>query len=245
MDDASLIACRKAWSRYNAFVRNPWSELPAQSPYILEMDREAIEQYNHAVHNDDEKVIVQSIPEPFIGNPQSAKVVLLNLNPGHSEDDAKAYCDADFRKAMMTNLRHEAQECPFYALNPKLAWSACGLWWQAHTRRLHDAGLTWECISAGLLVIEWFPYHSIKGRGLPNHVVCPSQEYSFQLVKDMLDKNLIVFGMRSKKYWLNVDQRVQEVPFLHSPLNPCISPANTGEELFERIVEAIRENCPP
>jgi hypothetical protein len=37
-------------------------ELPAQSPYILEMDREAIDHYDHAVHNDDEKTIVESIP---------------------------------------------------------------------------------------------------------------------------------------------------------------------------------------
>jgi hypothetical protein len=147
---------------YNAFVRNPWSELPAQSPYILDMDRGSIDQYNHSVHDGDEKVIVESIPEPFIGNPQSARVVLLSLNPGHSEEDAKAHSDGDFRKAMMHNLRHEPQDCPFYGLNPKFAWTACGQWWRAHTRRLHEAGLSWEAIPAGLLVIEWFPYHSKK-----------------------------------------------------------------------------------
>jgi hypothetical protein len=90
------------------------------------MDREAIDQYNRSIRNGDNKVIVESIPEPFIGNPQTANVVLLSLNPGHSEDDAKAYSDSDFRKGMMHNLRHEAQECPFYGLNPKFAWTACG-----------------------------------------------------------------------------------------------------------------------
>ena len=229
-------------SRYNAAVRNPWSELPGQSPYVLDMDRGSIDQYNRSTLNGDVKVVVASIPEPFIGNPQSAKVVLLSLNPGHSEHDAKAHSDADFRGAMMRNLRHEEQECPFYGLNPKFAWTACGRWWRAHTRRLHDAGLPWGCISEGLLVIEWFPYHS-KTSGLPAKPVCPSQDYSFQLAREMLG-NRIVVGMRSKKHWLNAVPAVQTVPFLKNPQNPHISPANTGTELFDRIVEALRQNCP-
>lgn len=237
MNDASLIACRKAWSRYNAFVRNPWSELPAQSPYVLDIDRTSIDKYN-AIHHNDEKVVVESIPEPFIGNPQSAKVVLLSLNPGHSDDDAKAHSDAAFREAMMHNLRHEAQECPFYALNPKFSWTACGAWWKAHASKLHKAGLSWEVISNGLLVIEWFPYHS-KTSGLPIKPVCPSQEYSFQLAREMLESKIVI-GMRSKNFWLNAALTVQNVPFLKNPQNPHISPANAGAELFDRIVEALR-----
>lgn len=87
----------------------------AQSPYVLDIDRASLDKCN-AIHHNDERVIVESIPEPFIGNPQSAKVVLLSLNPGHSEDDAKAHSDAAFRDAMMRNLRHEAQDCPFYGM---------------------------------------------------------------------------------------------------------------------------------
>jgi hypothetical protein len=173
-----------------------------------------------------------------IGNPQSARVVLLSLNPGHSEDDSKAHSDGDFRKAMMHNLRHEAQECPFYGLNPKFAWTACGIWWRAHTRRLHEAGLSWEAISEGLLVIEWFPYHSKKS-GLPITPVCPSQEYSFRLGKEMLAGKIVV-GMRSKSHWLNAVPAVQNIPFLKNPQNPHISVGNMGTELFEKIVEALR-----
>jgi hypothetical protein len=219
---------------------NPWLELPAQSPYILGMDRDSIERYNERRRKDDQKVVVKSIPEPFIGNPQSATVVLLSLNPGHSEDDVKAHTDADFREAMIRNLQHEPQECPFYALNPKFTWTACGIWWRAHTRRLHEAGLSWVAISEKLLVIEWFPYHSISGKGLPNRVICPSQEYSFQLAREMLDKKRIVVGMRSKQYWLGVDPRVQDVRFLKNRQSPHISVANTGQEPFERIVEALQ-----
>jgi len=202
------------------------------------MDRSSIDQYNHSTLNGDVKVVVGSIPEPFIGNPQSAKVVLLSLNPGHSEHDAKAHSDADFRGAMMRNLRHEAQECPFYGLNPKFAWTACGIWWRGHTRRLHEVGLSWEAISEGLLVVEWFPYHS-KRSGLPVNPVCASQYYSFHLAKEMVASR-IVLGMRSKKHWINAVPAVQNVPFLKNPQNPHISPANTGTELFDQIVQALR-----
>lgn len=218
-------------------MRNPWSELPTQSPYVLDVDRASIDKYN-TLHNDGEKIIVGSQPEPFIGNPQSAKVVLLSLNPGHSEDDKKAHCDANFRGAMMRNLRHEPQDYPFYGLNPNFAWTGCGIWWRAHTRRLHEAGLSWEAISNGLLVIEWFPYHSRRS-ALPIKPVCPSQEYSFQLANEML-RSKIVVGMRSKKHWMNVVPAVQNVPFLKNPRNPHISPASTGTELFDRIVEVLR-----
>ena len=46
------------------------------------------------------------------------------------------------------------------------------------------------------------------------------------------------------KHWLNVIPAVQNVPFLKNPQNPHISPANSAAELFDRIVEALRENCP-
>lgn len=148
---------------------NPWVDLPGQAPYVLQSDAATIGRYN-TLHDDDKKIIVDSLPEPFIGNPKSAKVVLLSLNPGHSEEDAKAYANPDFNEAMRRNLRHEPQESHFYGLNPKFAWTGCGQWWRAHTRRLHDAGLSWEAISEGLLVIEWFPYHS-KRSALPTKPV--------------------------------------------------------------------------
>jgi hypothetical protein len=100
-----------------------------------------------------------------------------------------------------------------------------------------DLSLT--AVAEKLLVIEWFPYHSKKS-GLPSKRVCPSQDYSFRLAEDALDKNLIVVGMRSRKRWVNVDSRFGEVPFLSSPQNPTVSIRSTGKELFERLLEALR-----
>jgi hypothetical protein len=218
--------------------QNPWLNLPSGSPYILEIDRESVGRYNESV-GAGKKINLESIPEPFIGNPASAKVVLLSLNPGDSDQDSETHKDIEFRRAMDCNLRHESQEYPFYALNPKFAWTGCGRWWRAHMKELLRAGLDLSVLADRLLVIEWFPYHSKKA-ALPNHIVCPSQEYSFQLAKDALDKNLIIVGMRSSARWVKVDPRFSKIPFLNSPQNPAVSIHNTGEDLFGQIVEAFR-----
>jgi hypothetical protein len=55
-------------------------------------------------------------------------------------------------------MKHRS--APFYALNRKFTWTACGTWWKTHTSKLHKAGLPWDAISNGLRVIEWFPYQS-------------------------------------------------------------------------------------
>lgn len=78
-----------------------------------------------------------------------------------------------------------------------------------------------------------------KRSALPIKPVCASQYYSFHLAKEMLASKIVV-GIRSKKQWLNVVPAVQNVPCLANPQNPHISPANTGTELFERNVEALR-----
>jgi hypothetical protein len=220
-------------------MQNPWLELPAQPPYVLDIDRDSIARYNNR-RGPESKVNVESVPEPFIGNPQSARVVLLNLNPGDSDDDRKAYTDAAFRGAMGSNLRHERQEYAFYPLNPKFAWTPCARWWRAHTRELLETGLEFTTVAERLLVIEWFPYHSKKS-ALPVKRVCPSQDYSFQLAMEMLEKRLVI-RMRSKKQWVEVDPRFRRVPFLKNPQNPCISIGNCGEDLFKRIVKAFQEN---
>lgn len=102
-------------------MNNPWLELaPSEDSYVLNMDRKAIDLYNNSLRDPDAKILLDSIPEPFIGNPKSARVVLLNLNPGHSQKDQKDHRGVELQRAMFHNLCHESQEYPFYPLNRRL-----------------------------------------------------------------------------------------------------------------------------
>jgi hypothetical protein len=191
-------------------VQNPWLKLPGESDYILEIDRESIKRYNESRRREDRRVNLKSVPEPFIGNPESARVVLLSLNPGDSEDDLKAHSNHEFKKALFHNLSGESQNYPFYPLNPEFSWTGAGKWWLSRTRELREAGLNDATIAERLFVIEWFPYHSRKSE-FPNKRVCESQYYSFHLAKEMLEEKKLVVGMRSRKKWIEVDQRFGEV----------------------------------
>ncbi len=219
-------------------MMNPWLQLRSESPYILEMDRKSINRFNASRNGEDETrtIIADSLPEPFIGNPESARVVLLGLNPGHSSEDEAAYRDPSFREAIFNNLKHVQQECPFYPLNPKFGWTPTAKWWCPRTKKLREAtGLSDEQFAERLLVIEWFPYHSERS-GLPTRQLCESQSYSFWLAKKMRDEGKLVIGMRSRKHWEEAHTELATVPFLKNPQSGFITRGNMHPDWFDRIV---------
>ena len=221
-------------------MQNPWLNLRPESPYILEIDRAAIDRYIQSKRREEARVNCHSIPETFIGNPDSARVVLLSLNPGDSSSDAEDHKREEMRKAMICNLRHEGQEHAFYPLNPEFKETGCGTWWRPRTDELRRAAqLDDETFSQRLLVIEWFPYHS-KRSGLPVKPICESQSYSLQLAKEMLEKGKLVVGMRAAVRWKSLDPCFENVPFLKNPQCGYLSRGNTPGDLFDRMVKAIR-----
>jgi hypothetical protein len=52
-------------------MTNPWLELRSEPPYVLEMDSGQIRQHDSQRHASG-KLGLDSIPEPFIGNPETA-----------------------------------------------------------------------------------------------------------------------------------------------------------------------------
>jgi hypothetical protein len=220
-------------------IENPWIEIRPDGPFVLEIDREDIEHYKEKKLNPDHKIDTLLIPEPFIGNPRSAKLVLLNLNPGLAEGDAKAHADPGFKAAMLRNLRHESQEFAFYPLNPQFEHTPCANWWLKKTRRLvEECGR--ERVAKGLFVIEWFPYHSAKS-GLPKKFVCESQRYSCELAKEIFEKRKCMVLMRSKDHWAVCDEGLSKLPLPNSRQNPAITAANFGDDIFKQMCEALKK----
>lgn len=70
-------------------MENPWLQVSVKDSVILDVDRAAISQFNQSKRNAVNRINDASIPEPFIGNPDSARLVLLNLNPGDAEGDGE------------------------------------------------------------------------------------------------------------------------------------------------------------
>jgi hypothetical protein len=219
-------------------IQNPWTDIQRDGRFVLEIDREDVEHYNEKKLKPHHKVDTSLIPEPFIGNPKSAKLVLLSLNPGLEEGDAEAHARPDFRAAMIGNLHHELKDDAFYPLNPQFKDTPCADWWLKKTRQLvEECGR--EKVARGLFVIEWFPYHSKKS-GLPKKFVCESQRYSCQLAKEMLGKGALMVLLRSRDHWAVCGEGLSKLPLPRSRQNPAISAANFGDDIFQQMCEALK-----
>jgi len=227
--------------------KNPWLRFNPDGPYVLDEDKSDVRRYNAFVPAQNKKIIDRTIPEPFIGNPDSARILLLSLNPGHSPKDFVWHERQDFRQSMIRNLRHETQAFPFYPLNPEFKESGAGDWWRKKTHRLQSAaGISDELFAQRLFVIEWFPYHTETSpyrtrllRG-PDGVLCESQRYSFELAQDFMNRNIPVLLMRSRKEWAAVDSRFARVPSLINPQCASISPGNVDEIIFQQLATALQ-----
>jgi len=226
---------------------NPWLKLGQEVPYILRSDDQQIRSYNELVRNKEKEVISSSIAEPFIGNPDTARLVLLSLNPGHSEKDTEWHKKEDFKRAMFANLQHEPQPYPFYPLNPQFNGNGAGEWWRPRTLELQrESGLKPETFAERLLVIEWFPYHTMRSPVRSRSIcgttgrICESQRYSFQLAKDMSQKRgVLVVGMRSRRLWAEADGDLGRIPYLNNPQCGYVSRGNTDPTLFRQMITVL------
>jgi hypothetical protein len=122
-------------------MQNPWHALPGYPPYLLMPDQRAV-----LAHNERVPEVLQVkhnvLPEPYLGRPD-APVLLLNLNPGYTEEDIAFYRQTNVRHLWRKNLLHEKMEYPFWLLDPTLDPEVGGArWWRQKLRELIEtAGL--------------------------------------------------------------------------------------------------------
>lgn len=219
-------------------MQNPWIKIPQNRPYVLEEDESMIEDFNKTSRN---KIVLDSIPEPYLGDPFNCKVVLLNLNPGHDNFDYEWHNNNDvFRELSFKNLHHEHLEHPFYLLNPQLKKAPGSIWWRKYLKRLiSDVGL--KKITQDLCVIEIFPYHTIDKTGIQKLFSIPSIRYNYSLVRQIIDKAIPIIIMRSKKEWLTQVPELRDYNYyeLKSVQSVWITPNNVTNNGYNTILEVL------
>jgi hypothetical protein len=208
-------------------LQNPWVALPESADFVLPQDAPFIQTFNR-VATPEKCIHLELLPEPYLGNPK-ARIFLLNLNPGYSEEDVIFHHDNPyFIQTSRDNLLHGHLDYPFYLLDPKNLASSGSHWWMKKLHWLADRyGL--ETVAHELCVVEYFPYHSRK-YGFKQTV--PSQHYSFSLVEEAMNNDALIVQMRSKKVWQGTLPRLKNYHnyyVLNSPLAPTISPNNCPE----------------
>ena len=216
-------------------MKNPWLDFIHQRPFILEKDRVVIADFNKKTKNGAYKIQDDQPPAPFVGN-RHAPIVLLNLNPGYNKEDNKFYEKKAFIKASENNLKHKKNAYPFYFLDPSLGKNSGYTWWHKKLKELISE-FKEKAVSQNILVLEYFPYHSIRFNNSKKLFSC-AQEYTIFLLKEALKRKALVIIMRSKEEWYKLVPNLKKYKLhcvLKNPQNVTISPRNMPDGWFDKV----------
>ena len=222
-------------------MANPWTALPKRSPYVLRMDREAVESHADSlqVRKDPEKYGLHTdlLPTPFIGDP-SAHIVLLSRNPSFNPKDENDYCEDEFRQAAIQNLTHEVAGLPFFAIDSRFRHTASYRWWRSKLKMIEDTDE--ETVARGVFCVQAFHYHSWSG--FPSKIpVLPSQKYTNELLKKALVRDAFVVGMYNRAHWEATVPQLQNhrrTYWLTQPRGGSVSRGNVNH--YDSLVAALK-----
>lgn len=245
-DDEEAEAIIRSLKEAPSMNANPWLDLPVGPQYVLPKDKEAIEEFNRTAGPDHFLHIDKILPEPFVGS-KDAPILLLSNNPGFSENEEKlrARQSPRFRELMRKNLNHGDSDYPFVFLHPDLESNDNGDgWWQRRLRHLIDKFGT-QAVARSVLNVVYFPYPSREYGHQRLHLPSHAQEYSFDLVRNAVERKAVVVLLRSgkgnQKAWLEAVPKLNGYDWFHlgsNPRAPHISPGNCPG-FFDNVVEAI------
>jgi len=177
---------------------NPWSKLarqPPQSEYVLPEDA----LFMTTARIKSAQLRLELPPVPFIGDPRKAPVILLQLNPGWSEVNARLeVADAEYIRQNRLTLGFQSTPS-FFPLADSLKDTPGGRYWHTRLKRvIEQCGLS--VASEQLACVEWFPYHSARFGFIG--LLLPSQEYGFRLVENAVRREALFVLMRREEYWM-------------------------------------------
>ena len=216
-------------------MENPWKRIERQAPFVLDEDKPYIEAFNYSFRRDPLHKINRSFtPEPRLG-PISAPIVVLQLNPSYTSRPPRSQKRID---SELENIKNE------HSLHPGVRATMTGKeWWKWLLKELvSHSGIGPEKLERNLCSIEFFPYRSIKFAHAM--IRLPSQQYSFDLVRDRLAKGALIVITRNPAVWFGavpeLFQYLDDTVFLaKNARRPTISPKGLGRRGFEKICQRL------
>ncbi|MBS0178607.1 MAG: hypothetical protein JSR20_07570 [Nitrospira sp.] len=157
------------------------------------------------------------LPQPYIGNLEKARLILLGLNPGCNSGEYYYDRNENFRNALVGNIRLEWEQggFPFIFLNPEFAWHSGFAYWTKHLKglietvqrmnRLFTYTDTLKYVSQRIACIELIPYHSIKSPSLRN-LRLQSTDMAIEYLRGVLKARVsqdkcFLLALRQRKQW--------------------------------------------
>jgi len=214
---------------------NPWPQLPDRAPFVLDADRQWIDQHNQSV-SEEFHYHTELYPEPYAGR-LDAPVVLLALNPGFSPGDAQVHASRTYQKLWWGNAEQTITDYPLFLIHPDLRHAPCFKWWTAKLRYLIDLfGLA--TVARNILELQLYPYHSRAFRRRRGRL--PSQDFTVDVVRRAMERNSVIILMRSRRIWEEYVPELASYPHLltvRNPRNPTFSEKNLPG--IDRVVTVL------
>ena len=241
-------------------MQNPWINFKKLQPYVLDIDKSWFDSYTDQIQKlasrknessskelllHDYLFHTDDIPFPYYGNSNTAKVVVLQANPGHDEMFYQRPDTAEILELDCKNLLH-ANDPGIYSMAVKYReWTYSngiinGDWYWKRTRHLREQ-VGWENVARGIIYLEMFPYRSKKLHYPEN--LPPSQQYTFYLLRKMLEKHVFVIISRMESWWkenVPVLADYEYICRLRSRQNAALSPGNMKIEEYNSIVQLLK-----
>jgi hypothetical protein len=227
-------------------LENPWSKVGAR--YALPQDEWYVRRYNIKA-KPPQQAQLQVPPQPYIGNPVTARVILLGKNPVYSpvdDDDLARVPELETEK--MCGLTFESER-PFFSLDPRFeGTNFYKLWNDALADLLNacqnDHGVDRDTVLSRLAVVHWHPYHSQRSfdfKDLEEPLI--SQAYNLELVRDAIRAGkvfVLQYGASNEKQWrAKLPELPKDCVTTSSPQSSLLSRGNISPENFERLVKAL------
>ena len=233
-------------------IENPWNRLPDKPPFVLPEDKGKVEAFNQKQQKagQNHSLNLDLIPEAFLGR-RDATLVLLGNIAGVSEtgDPPSPYKqEPAFQSRLRINLHHVPSPCPFVYLDPDIVPPGED-WWQRKLKHilneLGNGAAAKSILARNVFAVEFFPYVSWSNRYTHDSLRLPSQDYSFDLVRDAVKKQEAVIVLRhGERRWLKAVPELSRYPRLVRLKNyqrGTISPNNCRDNGWSHIREIVRK----
>lgn len=221
---------------------NPWVHLPTMPPYIAPIDRSRIDDKVVAAN----KLPLDHHPVPWLGDPRTARVVLLTGNPRLKPADPPE--PADYAEQNRLCLTFESR-VPLFSLDDEFEGrSDTGYeYWVKNLGEL-IACTSLDQVRRNVAVVEWFPYHSANKPHLREPL--PSAKYGFGLVKQAIDNGALIVLIRGRPEWLpegsapavkaltDIERTTQFIE-CNAPRTGTVSRGNMPPGGFKRVCAAL------
>jgi len=234
-------------------LKNPWIEMAtdtSRKSFVIKEEQSIIEKFNAKV-SDDYKIHSSIFPAPFMGNILTAPLVILVLNPGYDVKEENAGYYKNYESWWLKQIQHisPVKDLPLFCLEDK--YIIHSPYWKEKLQPLIDK-VGKEKLSRNLAKIQFFPYHSKKFKPLYKKLIkeegfgtyLPSQEYNFQLVRNVMERDAVIIIPRSRKFWFEAIPELQDykkIFFTNSYGNIIFSEKNLGTISFHKIIEELNK----